>query len=164
MSRFTDALAVSPLADGKTWVLIQPFGYEVGDLGMGDVVDVQIGFMTDFASIPRCLWLFLPRWGKYGNAAVIHDWLYWSQERSRTEADTIMFEAMGILGVPAWQRYPIYWAVHCFGFIAWVRNQWDREAGFERVLKDRKVKAIRFSGRPGLFRRTMKRYFGKSSK
>ncbi len=161
MSRFTDALIVSPLADGKTWVLIQPFGYQVGDLGTGDVVDVAVGFMTDFASIPRCFWLFLPRWGKYGNAAVIHDWLYWSQGRSRAEADTIMFEAMGILDVPAWQRYPIYWAVRCFGFIAWARNQWDREAGFDRVLKDKRVKAKRHSERPGLVRRLMKHYFVK---
>ncbi len=161
MSRFTDALIVSPLADGKTWVLIQPFGYEVGDLGTGDVVDVDIGFMTDFASIPRCFWIFLPRWGKYGNAAVIHDWLYWSQGRSRVEADTIMFEAMGILDVPAWQRYPIYWAVRWFGFIAWARNQWDREAGFDRVLKDKRVKAKRHSERPGLVRRLMKHYFVK---
>lgn len=161
MSRFTDALIVSPLADGKTWVLIQPFGYEVGGLGTGDVVDVEVGFMTDFASIPRCFWLFLPRWGKYGNAAVIHDWLYWSQGRSRTEADTIMFEAMGILDVPSWQRYPIYWAVRYFGFMAWARNQWDRKAGFDRVFRDKKVKAKRYSERLGMLHRMMKHYFEK---
>ncbi len=150
MSRFTDALIVSPLADGKTWVLVQPFGYEVGDIGSEDVVDIAVGFRTDFASIPR--------WGKYGNAAVIHDWLYWSQTRSRKGADTIMFEAMEALAVPAWQRYPIYWAVRCFGFIVWARNQWDREAGFNRVLSVKRVKAKRQSERPGLLRRFMRHY------
>jgi hypothetical protein len=72
-----------------------------------------------------------------------------------------MFEAMGILAVPAWQRYPIYWTVRWFGFIAWARNQWDRDAGFDRVLKDKRVKAKRHSERPGLVRRLMKHYFVK---
>jgi hypothetical protein len=53
VSRFTDALVVSPLADGKTWVLVRSFGYEVGALGSGDVIDCRIGFMTDFAFIWR---------------------------------------------------------------------------------------------------------------
>jgi len=28
MSRFTDVLVVSPLADGKTWVILRDFGYD----------------------------------------------------------------------------------------------------------------------------------------
>ncbi len=71
MSRFTRALVVSPLADGKTWVLVEPFAYDVGELGSGDTIEVRRGFMTDFASIPRLFWIALPKWGKYGNAAVI---------------------------------------------------------------------------------------------
>lgn len=158
MSRFTDALVVSPLADGKTWVLLRSFGYEVGAEGSGDVIDSKLGFMTDFASIPRIFWIILPKWGKYGNAAVIHDWLYWSQERSRAESDQIMFEAMGILAVPAWQRYPIYWAVRIFGFIAWGRNKLDKATGFNRILTIEKIKAIQLSRRLGLFNRLIKYY------
>src|SRR6266571_3848085 len=30
MSRFTDVLLVSPLADGSTWVIMRDFGYDVG--------------------------------------------------------------------------------------------------------------------------------------
>jgi hypothetical protein len=82
MSRFTDALVVTPLADGKTWVVLRDFGYDVGTEDSGDRVNVEIGFQTDFATIPRFLWVVLPRWGRYGNASVIHDWLYWiSSER-----------------------------------------------------------------------------------
>ena len=158
MSQFTDALVVSPLADGKTWVLIQPFGYEVGAEGSGDAVDVSIGFMTDFASIPRIFWVVLPKWGKYGNAAVVHDWLYWSQDRIRADADQIMFEAMGVLAVPDWKRYAIYWAVRAFGGIAWARNIWDKEYGFDRVLRGAKLKATRLSGRPGLWRGIARRH------
>lgn len=77
MSRFTDILTVSPLADGQTWVIRRDFGYDIGTEGSGNSIDVPIGFMTDFASVPRPLWALLPKWGKYGNTAVIHDYCYW---------------------------------------------------------------------------------------
>ncbi len=158
MSRFTDALVVSPLADGKTWVVLEPFGYDVGEEDSGDSVEVAIGFTTDFASIPRIFWIVLPTWGKYGNAAVIHDWLYWAQNRSRRAADGIMFEAMGVLAVPAWKRYPIYWAVRGLGWIAWSRNQWDRQAGLDRVIPCESLKSTQESQRPGLIKRTWRHY------
>ncbi len=153
MSRFTDSLIVSPLSDGRTWIILRPFGYDIGRAGSGDTVEVKIGFMTDFASIPRLFWIVLPRWGKYGNAAVVHDWLYWKQTRSRKESDRIMLEGMKVLRVPKWQKYPIYIAVRAFGCLAWKRNQWDRKAGFKRVLTDYMLKSTMKSLRPSLFRR-----------
>jgi hypothetical protein len=158
MSRFTDALVVSPLSDGKTWVVLGPFGYDVDEEGSGNTVDVEVGFTTDFTSIPRVFWIFLPRWGKYGNAAVIHDWLYWKQDRKREVADHIMLEAMEVLSVPAWQKYMIYISVRALGKIAWKRNQWDSVAGFDRVLNRTDIKAITESGRPGLLFRTWRHY------
>lgn len=158
MSRFTEALVVSPLADGNTWRLRSPLGYEVGDLGSGDLITAQAGFTTDFASIPRVFWWILPRWGKYGNAAVLHDWLYWTQERKRAEADRIMLEAMGVLEVPNWQKWPIYLGVRAFGGLAWLRNQWDREAGFDRVQPVKGIKAGDTSGRPGLLQRAWEHF------
>ena len=100
MSRFTEVLLVSPLADGRTWVTRKEFGYDIGEEGSGDTIDVPKGFMTDFASVPRPLWAFLPRWGKYGNTAVIHDYCYWDQSRSRKESDLIFRETMQVLKVP----------------------------------------------------------------
>ena len=64
-----------------------------------------------------------PRWGKYGNAAVIHDWMYWDQSRKRQEADQIFLEGMGVLEVPNWKRHIIYYAVRWFGWLAWSSNQ-----------------------------------------
>jgi hypothetical protein len=127
MSRFTESLVVTPRPDGRTWIILSDFGYEIGSEGSSDVIDVPIGTHTDFASIPRPLWAILPRWGKYGNAAVIHDWLYWNQARSRREADEILLEAMVVLEVSAWQKYPIFWAVRIFGWIAWYQNGRKRE-------------------------------------
>lgn len=39
-------------------------------------VTVPIHFKTDFASTPRFLWAFFPPYGKYTEAAVLHDYLY----------------------------------------------------------------------------------------
>lgn len=150
MSRFTDVLLVSPLADGKTWLVMRPFGYEVGAKGSGDSVEVAVGFQTDFASIPRPFWVLLPKWGTYGNATVIHDWLYWERARPRADADAIFLEAMGVLGVRWLVKYSMYWAVRGLGWLAWYRNQVDLAQGFDRVLRDLRVKAVIRSRRPGL--------------
>ena len=149
---FTSALVVTPLADGKTWVLMHRFCYHIGRKDSLDMIHVEAGFMTDFASIPRPFWAVLPTWGKYGNAAVVHDWLYWKQDRSRKAADRIMLEAMDSLSVPKWQRYAIYWAVRVFGWLAWKRNAWDRADGVQRVQSEQNLKAVRRSERPGLLR------------
>jgi hypothetical protein len=127
MSRFTEPLVVTPMSDGKTWIILSDFGYEVGAPGSGDVVSVPIGTYTDFASIPRPLWAIFPKWGKYGNAAVVHDWLYWDQPRSRREADDIFLEGMEILEVPKWKRRTIYYAVRWFGCFAWRSNKKKRQ-------------------------------------
>lgn len=149
MSIFTSILLVSPLADGRTWVVMNEFGYDVGSLGSGDHVAVRIGFQTDFATIPRLFWVILPTWGKYGNAAVIHDWLYWTQERSRKASDDILLEGMEVLNVGRATRYPIYWAVRLFGWFAWIRNQADRADGFDRVLGELPAEAGQESQRRG---------------
>ena len=153
MSRFTDILLVSPLADGTTWVIMRDFGYEVGAEGSGDRIDVAIGFQTDFATVPRPLWIVLPKWGRYGNAAVVHDWLYWKQDRPRAAVDGLFFEAMDVLGVDAAAKYALYWGVRLFGWLAWYRNRADRAAGFDRVLADVHLKAVDRSQRRGMLRR-----------
>ena len=152
MSRFTNALVITPLSDGRTWVLMKSFGYDVGAEGSADKIDVPLGFMTDFASIPRPFWAILPRWGRYGNAAVLHDWLYWSQERPRPASDRVMLEAMTVLEVPAWEKYLVYWCVRALGWIAWKRNQWDRAGGFDRILHQAQIKSDAQSGRIGILR------------
>ncbi|RUM35902.1 MAG: phage tail protein, partial [Desulfobulbus sp.] len=108
MSEFTTALIVSPLADGKSWVLLQDLKYHIGSIDNRDCVVAAHGFVTDFASVPRIFWWIIPKWGKYGNAAVIHDWLYYRQTaKNRVESDQILYEAMGVLGVVPWKKNSI---------------------------------------------------------
>jgi hypothetical protein len=134
LSRFTEVLLVSPLADGKTWVIGRPFGYDVGSEGSGETIEVPVGFQTDFASVPRPFWWLLPRWGRYGNAAVIHDYCYWEQRYTRKRADEIFREAMRVLQVRSWQVFLMYQAVRWFAGGAWAGNQKQAREGVQRVL------------------------------
>lgn len=135
MSRFTELLVVSPLSDGQNWVIKKDFGYAVGSEDSKEVVDVPIGFVTDFASVPRPLWWLFPKWGKYGNAAVIHDYLYWDQRYNKKKADLIFREAMGVLGVNKFTSYILYRSVFWFGCFAWKSNRKRKRKGYDRVIK-----------------------------
>lgn len=117
MSSFTSSLIVSPMPDGKRWVVRRAFSYDVGAEGSGTTVTVPAGFVTDFASVPRPIWWILPKWGRYGNAAVIHDYLYASKLYSRPTADAWFLEAMGVLGVRPLTRWVMYKAVRWFGWL-----------------------------------------------
>jgi Protein of unknown function (DUF1353) len=72
--------------------------------GKHDVFCVPVGERTDFASVPRVFVCFLPRYGRYTKAAILHDYL-WSVkisagDISRLNADGIFRQAMRDLGVP----------------------------------------------------------------
>lgn len=133
MSQFTDPLLVTPLPDGKSWVIVSDFSFYIGEEEDNDTIHVAKGFVTDFASVPRMLWWALPKWGVYGKAAVLHDWLYWEQNRTRSQADAIMLEAMDILSVPVVKKRLIYRAVRFFGGMAWRNNHKKKEQGKSRV-------------------------------
>jgi len=119
MSSFTSPLIVSPLPDGKRWRLVQPFTYHIGGKYSKDTIRVPAGFITDFTSTPSEIWMIIPPWGKYGKAAVVHDYLYQTASRTRKEADDIFREAMEVLGVDKVRVFLMYWAVRLFGVFAY---------------------------------------------
>ena len=122
MSSFTDPLIVELNDDGVHWTLMEPFTYHVGDYPSGETIGVPVGYVTDFASIPRACWSIIggPT-GKYGKAAVIHDYLYDQGGRlstktyTKADADNIFKEAMEVLGVGNPRRWLMYQAVKRFG-------------------------------------------------
>ncbi|MCX5786198.1 MAG: DUF1353 domain-containing protein [Elusimicrobia bacterium] len=77
-----------------------------------------------------------------GNAAVIHDFLYWTQKRSRRESDDIFLEAMGVLKVSPFQKLPLYWAVRSFGWWVWAVNDRKRHRGIKRVAGTMPKKSV----------------------
>ncbi len=98
-------------------------------------VEVPAGFVTDFASIPRLFWSLLRPDGEYAYAAVIHDYLYWTQTRSREEADGILLLAMKDFDVAETTATAIYEAIRIGGGKAWRTNSQLRLNGEKRVLK-----------------------------
>jgi hypothetical protein len=145
MSSFTTPLEVE-FMDGKSWKVQHPFTYHLGDKTSPDFIEVPVGFITDFASVPRILWVLLPPTGSYGKAAVIHDWLYQGGKiiseypvtakdggaiyvrqthylvAGRRDADAILLEAMGVLGVRWWTRYIVYLGVRFGGKLPWING------------------------------------------
>jgi hypothetical protein len=63
-------LDVTKVGD-TTWELRSPVTY-IGDYG---TYTVPVGYVTDFASVPRPLWILFPQSGRWDTAAVVHDWL-----------------------------------------------------------------------------------------
>jgi hypothetical protein len=144
VSRFTDHLGLVLLEDSKgpvtrdgrsLWAVQTPLTYDVGAEGSSESITVPAGFVTDLASIPAFAWsLGFPADGPWAKAAVVHDFLYatagtcvWHGKCGRTrvapytraEADGILREAMGVLGVPAWRRFVIWSAVRVGGGRGW---------------------------------------------
>jgi len=125
---------------------MKDFGYAVGSEDSDKVINVPFGFLTDFASVPRPLWWMYPKWGKYGNAAVIHDYLYWEQKYPRKESDSIFLEAMSVLEVNKITARILYLAVYLFGSLAWKSNQRKKKKFGNRVLKKFREKVTEWKG------------------
>jgi len=126
MSSFTKPLIVKPL-DSRKWELVEEFEYYTDVFKERIIIKVPKGFITDFASTPRILWSVFPPWGRYGKAAVLHDYLYQTAMFDRKTCDLIFKEAMDVLGVGKIKRNLMYLAVRVFG-----------EKHYNKTFKERK--------------------------
>ena len=134
MSQFTTELNVRPLSDGVHWVLLDEFGYDVGFLGSDDTITAPAGFITDFASIPKIAWSIIGGpWGKYGKAAVIHDYLFATQQKSWRETNQIFLEGMQVLGVSWLKRTIMYSMVTAFSWVSWLRAKKKYQAALKEM-------------------------------
>ncbi len=113
-------LIVSPLPDGRRWRLKRPFEFIFLLDGERSSIMVHEDFITDFASIPRIFWAIIGGpWGKYGKAAVIHDYLYKYGLYTRKIDDRIFLLGMQILNTKDWREILIYYAVRIGAWKAW---------------------------------------------
>lgn len=112
--------AASVLNNKDLWNTIPGFRYYIGSEGSDRYVDVETGFITDGATIPRILWWVLPPMGEYSQACTLHDKLCRTYQITqvingvphqvsvtRKEIDAILDEALGVLGVTAWKHQAI---------------------------------------------------------
>jgi len=114
--------------DSKTWETLRVLTYH----GNTDDFVVPEHEQTDFASVPRVFVWFLPRYGRYTKAAILHDHLWRvavPNGLSRLDADGIFRQAMRELGVPFLRRW-IMWAAVRWGALTKPdgRKDWWREA------------------------------------
>lgn len=117
----------------RVWMLKADMHYTIGHSGL--TITIPKGFVTDFASVPREFWIFIPPIGSYSRAAVVHDWLYWTQACTRVESDNLLFLAMSESDVSAGTRYTIYTAVRStFGQRAWDGDAREKRNGYVHVL------------------------------
>lgn len=145
-------------ADMDYYVLHQPIFWERPRFARHDLpnrVAVPHGFVTDLASVPRLFWQVLPPQGRYGPAAILHDWLYWQQSTTREEADQIFLVVMEEIEVPVAKRRAMWGSVRVFGGPFWDQNSRERRGGGRRVLKlvptDMRTSWAQWRDRPDVF-------------
>lgn len=141
----TDAFLVLPQLehdlDRTTWHVTNLARYWSARFGVG--VSIAPGFETDLASVPRLVWLLIPRDDKnIVEAAVFHDWLYATHGEvgvalyqpgvwlTRRQCDRLLSDAMIVAGAPWWKRHVVYWAVRLGGW-----KPWRADARRERGIK-----------------------------
>jgi hypothetical protein len=143
-----DAEVIVKQVDSKNWEVRKALDYR-GNL---DPYTIPIGTGTDFASVPRIFAWFLPQYGSYTMAAILHDYLWRKHAAQGTmdwvDADGIFRRAMRELDVPFLRRW-IMWAS-----VRWAalfkprgRKGWPRE-GWQVILFS--VVALPFVAPPAL--------------
>ena len=132
-------VAVAILSDmekqGRTLAVVtRPYAYVHPVHGVDVTVEVPLGFVTDFASIPSVFHFIVQPFGRHAPAAVLHDYLYAiGQNKARRLADRLFLNAMKDAGVPALRRSLMYRMVRFFGGGGYgLKDDWkfvDAESG-----------------------------------
>jgi uncharacterized protein DUF1353 len=129
---FSDDSVVEVRETGeKDWQVLRELHYE----GLRQHFDVHVGMGTDFASVPTPFVWFLPRYGKYTQAAILHDYLWRERvpagDLTLPEADGILRRALRELGVSFLHRW-IMWSAVRLGALTkpggkkrWLRDSWQ---------------------------------------
>lgn len=101
------------------WILMDELIYESGT----ERYVVPTGFPTNIASVPRVLWGFIPPYGKYSKAAILHDFFYSSRGSvTREYADHKFYELLKECGVGPIKSQLMYRFVRMFGKTSWRRK------------------------------------------
>lgn len=113
----------------KRWKVLTPFIYRATN----EVYTVPAGEETDFASVPRPFVWFIPRYGRYTKAAILHDRLCRLAEEgsfNRRDADGVFRQAMRTLNVSFLRRWIMWTAVRWGAIVTregrrgWLKDAW----------------------------------------
>lgn len=94
---------------------------------------VPVGFVTDFASVPRIFQSLIPAHGLAMPASILHDFMYSSNHfkdllgdsAARYYADDLFRRNLLDMGIKKWQVFLMFTAVRIFGAKRW-RNKGGR--------------------------------------
>ena len=112
---FSTTQPIVKIEDGRNYSLLKAFQYMTKD---NDLIIVPIGFVTDFASVPRIFWNIIPPNGRYTCAAIVHDFLCVTKKYPQKRTDDIFLEAMEELGVSWWRRQLMHKMVRMYSKIS----------------------------------------------
>ena len=109
--------SMSPIPERGLWYNNEDFEINI----RGHKIVVPGFFCIDGASIPKFLWAlyYHPFDALVILAALVHDWLYWSHQVPKEEADLIFKELLILNGVPEDTAHQMYVAVSLFGNLSW---------------------------------------------
>lgn len=128
MSAFLDPLQLEVLRDARGMPLLTRQGRQLYRVlcrfryqsDVAGLVDVPAGFVTDLASFPQWALALLGDIAQY--PAVPHDFIYNMHTVPRATADSMLYEACLLTGVPKWKAVAIYAGVRIGG-----GSHWDPE-------------------------------------
>jgi hypothetical protein len=134
-------LSLKAFSNSPFGYLTEPVRWQPSGVYQGRYQEIIVprGFVTGLASVPPIFWAIyqpsdLGPYLRMARAAVIHDYLYWTQIRPRAVADEILKIQMAEIGLSSFNVQRIYWAVRLFGGKAWKENKGRREVGEKRLL------------------------------
>ena len=119
MSQFLSSLTVTLVddlaAEGRgVWAIALPLVYQSDVLGK--TITLEVGFQTDFASVPRIPGIFDALGDRAHRPAALHDWLYHHHEVcTKDQADAVLKEAMLVTGISEEIAEAYYLGVQAFG-------------------------------------------------
>jgi hypothetical protein len=121
---FISGQALVRQAGDRDWIVEEEIVYR----GRRESFVVDVGFHTDFASVPRIFTWLLPTYGRYTRPAILHDKLCKLARRgeiSRVDADGLFRRSMRELGVAFLSRWLLW---------AGVRAQSVKDAGLAQLF------------------------------
>ena len=85
------------------------------------VIYVPAGFVSDGASVPQIFWSIFPPFGKYLEAAVVHDYIYEElcHKFTKEKADRVFKELLKVLRISSVKRNTMYQCVKYGGKGGW---------------------------------------------
>ena len=117
MSSFTDNVSIQPLPKSNKRITTQWFRYYVWVEWSNEYIDVPVGYVFDWASVPMIFWIFIQRVEpKTLSAACLHDYLYTEWRRyTLKKTDRIFYESLLVSWVNKYKAMLMY---------IWVRLWW----------------------------------------